>query len=101
MLAMALLLPGGQLGGVGGNARGVGGSGEGVLAPPTVPDGFRWGVETGELAEWACAVRTRHVPVPTRVQYPGWNECRAACRPRHDDGDDDGALPQGLVQARA
>ena len=50
MLAMALLLPGGHLGGVGGNAREVGGSGEGVLTPPTVPDGFRWGVETGELA---------------------------------------------------
>ena len=50
MLAMALLLPGGHLGGLGGNAREVGGSGEGVLTPPTVPDGFRWGVETGELA---------------------------------------------------
>ena len=50
MLAMALLLPGGHLGGLGGNARQVGGSGEGVLTPPTVPDGFRWGVETGELA---------------------------------------------------
>ena len=49
MLAMALLLPGGHLGGLGGNAREVGGSGEGVLTPPTVPDGFRWGVETGEL----------------------------------------------------
>jgi hypothetical protein len=33
MLAMALLLPGGHLGGLGGNARQVGGSGEGVLAP--------------------------------------------------------------------
>ena len=40
MLAMALLLPGGHLGGLGGNAREVGGSGEGVLTPPTVPDGF-------------------------------------------------------------
>ena len=47
---MVLLLPGGHLGGLGGNARQVGGSGEGVLTPPTVPDGFRWGVETGELA---------------------------------------------------
>ena len=47
---MVLLLPGGHLGGVGGNARQVGGSGEGVLTQPTVPDGFRWGVETGELA---------------------------------------------------
>ena len=50
MLAMALLLPGGHLGGLGGTAREVGGSGEGVLTPPTVRDGFRWGVETGELA---------------------------------------------------
>ena len=50
MLAMALLLPGGHLGGLGGTAREVGGSGEGLLTPPTVPDGFRWGVETGELA---------------------------------------------------
>ena len=50
MLAMALLLPGGHLGGLGGTAREVGGSREGVLTPPTVPDGFRWGVETGELA---------------------------------------------------
>jgi hypothetical protein len=33
MLAMALLLPGGHLGGLGGNARQVGGSGEGVLTP--------------------------------------------------------------------
>ena len=45
MLAMALLLPGGHLGGLGGTAREVGGSREGVLTPPTVPDGFRWGVE--------------------------------------------------------
>ena len=56
MLAMALLLPGGHLGGLGGNAREVGGSGEGVLTPPTVPDGFRWGVETGELTHLLNAV---------------------------------------------
>ena len=55
MLAMALLLPGGHLGGLGGNAREVGGSGEGVLTPPTVPDGFRWGVETGELCHGRVA----------------------------------------------
>ena len=42
MLAMALLLPGGHLGGLGGTAREVGGSREGVLTPPTV-DGLRWG----------------------------------------------------------
>ena len=41
---MVLLLPGGRLGGLGGSARQAGGSGEGVLTPPTVPDGFRWGV---------------------------------------------------------
>ncbi len=44
MLAMALLLPGGRLGGLGGGAGGVGGSGEGVLAPLAVPDGSRWGL---------------------------------------------------------
>ena len=43
LLAMALLLPGGHLGGLGGSADGVGGSGEGVLTPPTVLDGLRWG----------------------------------------------------------
>ena len=50
MLAMALLLPGGHLGGLGGDAREVSSSGEGVLVPPIVPDGSRWGLETGELA---------------------------------------------------
>ncbi len=44
MLAMALLLPGGHLGGLGGGAGGADGSGEGVLAPSTVPDGSRWGL---------------------------------------------------------
>ena len=69
MLAMALLLPGGHLGGLGGNAREVGGSGEGVLTPPTVPDGFRWGVETGELAHllppclFLAFARPANVPV--------------------------------------
>jgi hypothetical protein len=50
MLAMALLLPWGQLGGLGGGANGAGGPGEGVLAPSAVPDGSRWGLETGEHA---------------------------------------------------
>ena len=59
---MALLLPGGHLGGLGGNAREVGGSGEGVLTPPTVPDGFRWGVETGEQVPH-CAEQLHHVCV--------------------------------------
>ena len=59
---MALLLPGGHLGGLGGNARQVGGSGEGVLTPPTVPGGFRRGVETGELAHLlpSCLFLGRH-----------------------------------------
>ena len=52
---MALLLPGGHLGGSGGNAREVGGSGEGMLIPPTVRDGLRWALETGEIA---------HLPPP-------------------------------------
>ena len=47
---MALLLPGGHLGGLGGSADGTGGSVEGVWAPPNVPGGLRWGLETGEIA---------------------------------------------------
>ena len=50
LLAMALLLPGGHLGGLGGSADGVGGSVEGAWAPPIVPGGLRWGLETGEIA---------------------------------------------------
>ncbi len=38
MLAMALLLPGGHLGGLGGGTGGTDGSGEGMLTPSTVPD---------------------------------------------------------------
>eukprot|EP01044_Picomonas_judraskeda_P006391 COSAG03_NODE_635_length_6601_cov_165.858197_1_plen_72_part_00 len=43
-VAMVLLTARGTPRRAGGNARQVGGSGEGVLTPPTVPDGFRWGV---------------------------------------------------------
>ena len=50
MLAMALLLPGGHLGGMGGSADGVGGPVEGAWAPPIVRGGLRWGLETGEIA---------------------------------------------------
>jgi hypothetical protein len=50
MLTMALLLPGGHLGGLGGGAGGADGSGEGVSIPLTVPDGSRRGLVTGELA---------------------------------------------------
>ena len=49
MLAMALLLPGGHLGGLGGGAGGADGFG-GALTPSTVPDGSRWGLEAGESA---------------------------------------------------
>ena len=47
---MALLVPGGHLGGLGGSANGTGGSGEGAWAPPRVPGGLRWGSETGGIA---------------------------------------------------
>ena len=47
---MALLLPGGHLGRLGGSADGVGGSVEGAWTPPIVPGGLRWGLETGEIA---------------------------------------------------
>ena len=50
LLAMALLLPGGHLGGLGGSADGVGGPVEGAWAPPIVRGGLRWGLETGEIA---------------------------------------------------
>ena len=50
MVMMALLLPGGYLGGLGGSADGVGGSVEGAWTPPIVPGGLRWGLETGEIA---------------------------------------------------
>ena len=49
MLAMALLLPGGHLGGMKGSADGVGGPVEGAWAPPIVRGGLRWGLETGEI----------------------------------------------------
>ena len=51
LLAMALLLPGGHLGGLGGSADGVGGSVEGVWGPPIVPGGLRW-----RLVGWAAKV---------------------------------------------
>eukprot|EP01043_Picozoa_sp_COSAG02_P046441 COSAG02_NODE_4342_length_5477_cov_3.682968_4_plen_57_part_00 len=51
MLTMALLLPGGHLGGLGGGAGGADGSGGGgVSTPLSVPDGSRWGLVTGEPA---------------------------------------------------
>ena len=50
MLAMALLLPGGHHGGLGGGAGAADGPGEGVLTPLTAPDGSRRGLEAGELA---------------------------------------------------
>ena len=64
---MALLLPGGHLGGLGRDAREAGGPGEGVLVPPTVPDGLRWGLETGELAHLVDSLPFAKDPSPARV----------------------------------
>ena len=50
MLAMALLLHGGLLGGVGGEAAGVDGSGEGAWTLATPAEGFLAASGTGELA---------------------------------------------------
>ena len=49
MLAMALLLHGGLLGGVGGEAAGVGGSGEGAWTLATPAVGFLAASGAGEL----------------------------------------------------
>ena len=72
---MALLLPGGHLGGLGGSADGVGGSVEGAWAPPSVPGGLRWGLETGEIAHLLpdalvakLAVRSKGVYYAGRAQ---------------------------------
>ncbi len=50
MLAMALLLHGGLLGGRGGEAGGVDGSGEGAWTLATPAEGFLAASGTGELA---------------------------------------------------
>jgi hypothetical protein len=50
MLAMALLLHGGLLGGMGVEAAGVDGSGEGAWAPATPAEGFLAASGAGELA---------------------------------------------------
>ena len=50
MLAMALLLHGGLLGGMGGEAAGVDGSGEGAWTLATPAEGFLAASGTGELA---------------------------------------------------
>ena len=50
MLAMALLLHGGLLGGVGGEVAGVDGSGEGAWTLATPAEGFLAASGTGELA---------------------------------------------------
>eukprot|EP01043_Picozoa_sp_COSAG02_P028208 COSAG02_NODE_1699_length_11254_cov_13.904169_8_plen_75_part_00 len=49
MLAMALLLHGGLLGGMGGEAGGVDGSGEGAWTLATPAEGFLAASGTGEL----------------------------------------------------
>ena len=50
MLAMALLLHGGLLGGMGGEAAGVDGAGEGAWTLATPAEGFLAASGTGELA---------------------------------------------------
>jgi hypothetical protein len=50
MLAVALLLHGGLLGGMGGEAAGVDGSGEGAWTLATPAEGFLAASGTGELA---------------------------------------------------
>ena len=50
MMAMALLLHGGLLGGMGGEAAGVDGSGEGAWTLATPAEGFLAASGTGELA---------------------------------------------------
>ena len=50
MLAMALLLHGGLLGGMGGEAAGVDGHGEGAWTLATPAEGFLAASGTGELA---------------------------------------------------
>ena len=72
-MAMALLLPGGHLGGLGGSVDGVGGSVEGAWAPPIVPGGLRWGLETGEIAHLLhrCLGCGRLIsPTGRRVRWP-------------------------------
>ncbi len=62
MLAMALLLPGGHLSGLGAGAGGVDGPWGGGVDPSTVPGGSRWGPETGEPSHLAPLSRPASIP---------------------------------------
>eukprot|EP01043_Picozoa_sp_COSAG02_P013573 COSAG02_NODE_546_length_20497_cov_41.264095_4_plen_75_part_00 len=58
MLAMALLLHGGLVGGMGGEAAGVDGSGEGAWTLATPAEGFLAASGTGELAHLQTSLTT-------------------------------------------
>eukprot|EP01044_Picomonas_judraskeda_P017007 COSAG03_NODE_3121_length_2201_cov_3.873930_2_plen_76_part_01 len=68
-MAMALLLPGGRLGGLRGSAGGAGGSAEGAYAPPIVRDGLSWGLETGETDDHLLP---RCLSLVGHGSLPGW-----------------------------
>ena len=55
---MALLLPGGHLGGLGGSADGAGKPVEGASAPPIVRDGLGWGLKTGETDRYTVQLQS-------------------------------------------
>ena len=72
MLAMALLLHGGLLGGMGGEAAGVDGSGEGAWTLATPAEGFLAASGTGELAHLLhlCLFRAFPRGASLRSQWP-------------------------------
>eukprot|EP01043_Picozoa_sp_COSAG02_P034580 COSAG02_NODE_2427_length_8886_cov_8.409469_10_plen_105_part_00 len=72
MLAMALLLHGGVLGGVGGEAGGVDGSGESAWTLATPAEGFLAASGTGELAHLLHLCLFRAFP---RVAGAPWRAC--------------------------
>ena len=82
MLAMALLLHGGLLGGMGGEAAGVDGSGEGAWTLATPAEGFLAASGTGELAHLlhlclfrafprGASLRSQNRPSDSRLQNRG------------------------------
>eukprot|EP01043_Picozoa_sp_COSAG02_P025435 COSAG02_NODE_1428_length_12662_cov_12.695137_11_plen_98_part_00 len=66
MLAMALLVHGGLLGGTGGEAAGVDGSGEGAWTLATPAEGFLAASGTGELAHLLHLAQRSHSGPPLR-----------------------------------
>eukprot|EP01043_Picozoa_sp_COSAG02_P012825 COSAG02_NODE_503_length_20999_cov_7.403110_7_plen_73_part_00 len=68
MLAMALLLHGGLLGGAGGEAGGADGPGEGAWAPATPLEGFLAASGAGEFAHLLhlCLFRAFPLDCPRR-----------------------------------